>query len=395
MILKNDIKYSQQIEAKTNNDRIIGKVLNKSDDQTFIFFAGIHGNEKAGVYAAKNVLAQLETQKLDFKGNVYFIYGNKKALDKEVRYLHVDLNRIWSEERIKKIKVNFDENNPEELEQFHIYGVVKNIISKHSGIKYFIDLHTTSSPTQPFITISDSLNNRKFSSYFSVPVILGLEEFLNGPLLTFMNEYGHISLGFEAGDHYSKESVENCEAFIWLCLYYGHCLKKNEIKYFDTFDKRLNKLSKNKDFYHIDFRYSIQKDENFMMKKGFQNFDEVEKEDVLAYSEGKQIRAKNKGMIFMPLYQELGEDGFFIIHKISKKWLTFSSFLRKCNAHHILRILPGIQKHSDNPFTLIVNPKVATFMAKEIFHLFGYRQRVLSGKNYHFIKRDRKITPFP
>jgi hypothetical protein len=256
-------------------------------------------------------------------------------------------------------------------------------------------MHTTSSPTLHFITIIVSLYNRKFSSYFSVPVILGLEEYLSGPLLTFMNEYGYISLGFEAGEHFSEVSIDNCEAFIWLALYYGKCLKKKDIVNFDDFHQKLNKSYQNNDFYQIDFRYLIQKNENFTMVNGFRNFDKINRDILLAYSDGKEIRAQSNGLIFMPLYQKLGDDGFFIIHKISKKWLKVSAALRKYNAHHILRILPGIQRHPDNPFTLIVNPTIAKFLAKEVFHLFGYRQRVLAGKNYHFIKRDRKITPFP
>ncbi|MGB5263125.1 MAG: succinylglutamate desuccinylase/aspartoacylase family protein [Lutimonas sp.] len=395
MTLKNDIDFKKSRCISIHRERIIGKVLNNSEDPTFIFFAGIHGNEKAGVYAAKRVLKKLEKLRGTFKGNVYFIYGNKKALDLEVRYLQVDLNRIWSLERIKKVKERIDENNSEEIEQFEIYSVVKEIIAKHQGTKYFIDLHTTSSPTPPFITISDSLNNRKFSSFFSVPVILGLEEYLNGPLLTFMNEYGHISLGFEAGEHFSEVSIDNCEAFIWLALFYGKCLKKKEIINFDIFHQKLNRSFQNKNFYQIDFRYSIRKNENFTMVKGFRNFDQIDRGKLLAYSDGKEIRAQSNGLLFMPLYQKLGEDGYFIIHKISKKWLKLSAALRKFKFHHLLRILPGIQRHPDNPFTLIVNPTVAKFMAKEIFHLFGYRQRVLTGKNYHFIKRDRKITPFP
>ena len=378
-----------------NSERIIGKVLNHIDGQTFIFCAGIHCNEKAGVHAAKRVLKKLRELGGALKANVYFVYGNKKALDLEVRYLQVDLNRIWNIEKLNKVKVGLDENNPEEIELLDIYSIVKEIIAKHPGTKYFIDLHTTSSPTQPFITISDSLNNRKFSSYFSVPVILGLEEYLNGPLLTFMNEYGYISLGFEAGEHFSEVSIDNCEAFIWLALYYGKCLKKKDIDNFDHFQQRLNTFGKKNDFYQIDFRYSIKKNENFMMVNGFRNFDKIYTDELLAYSDGKEVRARSNGLIFMPLYQKLGEDGFFIIHKISKKWLKLSAALRKFNAHHILRILPGIQRHPDNPFTLIVNPTIAKFMAKDIFHLFGYRQRVLAGKNYHFIKRDRKITPFP
>ena len=93
-------------------------------------------------------------------------------------------------------------------EREEVYQVIKGIIASNKGPFYFIDLHTTSSETKPFITISDSLNNRKFSKAFSIPTVLGIEEFLDGPLLTYINEFGHIALGFEAGAHYKDTSIE-------------------------------------------------------------------------------------------------------------------------------------------------------------------------------------------
>ena len=65
---------------------------------------------------------------------------------------------------------------------------------------------------------------------------------------------------------------------------------------------------------------------------------------------------------------------------------------RKWRINHFLRMIPGVRKDPDNNYTLIVNPKIARFMAKEIFHLFGYRQQIYKDDKLHFIKRDRKVT---
>jgi hypothetical protein len=88
----------------------------------------------------------------------------------------------------------------------------------------------------------------------------------------------------------------------------------------------------------------------------------------------------------------LGEDGFFILHKISKFWLKASIVARKLKINQFLRLIPGVRQEQGNNFTLIVNPKIAIFMTKKIFHLFGYRQQIYKDDKLHYIKRDRKVT---
>jgi len=80
------------------------------------------------------------------------------------------------------------------------------------------------------------------------------------------------------------------------------------------------------------------------------------------------------------------------LHKISKFWLKASLVARKLKINHFLRLIPGVRQEPGNNFTLIVNPKIARFMAKEIFHLFGYRQQIYKDDKLHFIKRDRKVS---
>ena len=70
----------------------------------------------------------------------------------------------------------------------------------------------------PFIAINDQLNNRKFALKFPIPTVLGIEEYLEGPLLTYLNDYGHVAMAFEAGQHDDPESVTKHRSFIYLAM---------------------------------------------------------------------------------------------------------------------------------------------------------------------------------
>ena len=148
-------------------------------------------------------------------------------------------------------------------------------------------------------------------------------------------------------------------------------------------------------FFAITFRYELDNPEEFSMEGKFQNFEPIRKNQLLAYHKGKEVHAEQAGRIFMPLYQTQGEEGFFILKEVSKFWLRLSKTLRKLKINHLLRMIPGVKKDPENDFTLIVDPKIARFLAKDIFHLFGYRQQIYKDDKLHFIKRDRKLSEMP
>ena len=396
--IKATLKLGNQYGQKNNpkkaiTNRIIGKIQSATKGPTVVFFAGIHGNEPAGVLGLQRVIGQIENDAIELQGNFYAIAGNLNALKKNLRYEVEDLNRMWTEENITNIKDATINSNAERKELLELYSIIKDIISNNKGPFYFIDLHTTSSETIPFITISDSLNNRKFASNFSTPVILGIEEYLEGPLLTYINEFGYISLGFEAGQHKNVESITNCEAFIWLLLQLTGCVTKKAIEKFNFFSDLLLS-NKQPNFYEINYRYALVDNEEFMMLNGFKNFENIKQHQVLAISNTKEIKASTNGQLFMPLYQQQGKDGFFIIKSISRYWLRLSKIVRNLKLDNLLRILPGIKKDPTNKYTLIVNPTIAKFLAVRIFHLFGYRKIVTKKSKLYFIKRDRTIMKF-
>lgn len=386
--------YKKFSQGRMEENRILGYINGSKAKPTVVILAGIHGNEKAGVEASKRVLHKIKESNTSVQGNLYIILGNINALKRGIRYEFVDLNRIWNIENIQAIQNNSAKLNAEIKEQAEIHGIVQAILKKEKGPFYFIDLHTTSSPSIPFITISDSLNNRKFSAKFSLPVVLGIEEYLDGPFLTFINEYGHIALGFEGGQHDEIQSIKNSEAFIWLALAESKCIEKEAIPNLQEYQKELLKWYPKEEFFEISYRYGICNGDTFVMNSGFKNFEHITENQHLAKNNGKDILAKDAGRIFMPLYQDLGEDGFFILQKISMFWLKLSIVARKLKINQFLRLIPGVEKDPTNNYTLIADPKIAKFFSKEIFHLFGYRKQIIKDQKLHFIKRDRRVTTF-
>ncbi len=383
----------ESFNQKIRVQRVLATIKGDKASPSIIVIAGMHGNETAGIHAVKRVLKKIETQQLRFSGNLYILSGNLNALEKNMRFEDTDLNRLWTHKNIAHITSSSNGFNADENEQIEMYTLIKGILENDKGPFYFIDLHTTSSATIPFITISDSLNNRKFSANFSVPIVLGIEEYLDGPLLTYINEFGHVALGFEGGQHNETKSIDNCEAFVWLSLIASNCISPKQIDV-KNYTKILASHSLQKDFYEIDYKYQISENELFTMKEGYQNFDTISRNDVLAVSNMHEVKASMNGRIFMPLYQSQGDDGFFIITKISKFWLSLSALARKLKLHHLLRVLPGIRQDVTDRHTLIVNLKTAKFLATEIFHLFGYRKQVIKDRKLHFTKRDRKVSKF-
>jgi succinylglutamate desuccinylase len=64
------------------------------------------------------------------------------------------------------------------------------------------------------------------------------------------------------------------------------------------------------------YHYKIRPGETFTMHKGYKNFDTVIKGEILAENEHGSILSPCPGLILMPKYQSLGDDGFFIVEPV-------------------------------------------------------------------------------
>ena len=357
-------------------ERIRWTVPGDEEGPVLVVFAGIHGNETAGLHAIDSVATNLLDTDADLNGTLYSITGNMRALEMGVRYIDTDLNRLWENgsHQSQYSSSGTVNHTVEYKESLEIKRAVEWIIEKHSGkaSKFiFIDLHTTSSESCAFILINDTLGNRELARKFPVPQILGFEENIRGTLLSYINNIGYLSLGFEAGAHTNEASVERSKAFLYLALHWLGILQLSEANV-KAFERQLDIHPDVPDsYYEVNYHKIVDDPTKFEMKSGFQNFDIIEKGTPLARENGELIKAPESGRIFMPLYQKKGHDGFLIINEVSPIWLKLSAYLRKSFVHKLLKFLPGVEKESEQAFK--INLKVARFLVKDIFHLFGYR----------------------
>lgn len=372
--------------------RIIGKYEGKYSGPNLVFFGGIHGNELSGIYALKKIIDDLHKLKIPFKGNLIAIAGNIKAIEQKKRYLGKDLNRIWFPNTLipktKRSKI------PEYREKIEILDELIKIVDNGRPTLLF-DLHTTSSHSMPFLSISDTLKNRKIIRNIPVNLVLGLEELLDGPMFSFFSELGLPAILFEAGQHDAISSYENHIAFIWLILSELKSIRKKSIPDFHKYAETLKKSTPGGDkTFEIKYRYLINENENFRMKDGFVNFQKVDKGYTIAYNKAGKIRSKRNGFIFMPLYQSQGCDGFFLVKEIKPFWFKASSRTRKWKMDKALRLLPGISKQKMKTDGFLIDKNIARYKTISLLHLLGYRKVKDNGNTLNMTRRPYD-TRFP
>jgi len=379
--------YSKALDKSIHIERIIGKITGETKGPTIVFFGGIHGNETAGVFALNEVLHKINPNQVN--GVIYGISGNLKALNSNQRYIEEDLNRLWLNGNTKNTNKTKQLSN-EKKEQEELNKILKTILEKESGPYYFIDLHTTSGKTLPFITINDALINRKFSKLFPVPIILGIEEFLDGPLLSYINQLGYVSLGFESGQHNDKSAVTNCEAFIYLSLVFSRVIDENKVlSYYQYYNQlKINAINNNQIF-EVVYLHKIKEGDVFKIKKEVKSFQTICKGQVLAINNKINVISPFNAKLFMPLNQKKGKEGFFIIKKINPIFLKLSEILRRIRVDNLLIILPGVTWKDRKKGILQVNLKVAKYMVKPIFHLLGYRNKQYNNTSIFLFNRER------
>ncbi len=370
--------------------RVIGQIEGALPGPTLIFVGGIHGNEPSGVIALQNAIAEIQPLKKQLKGKVIALAGNIGALQQGLRYRDIDLNRQFTREKMKSLQTKHTEESNEIEEQRELFNTIEQILETETGPFYFFDLHTTSGETIPFLTVNDSLLNRKFTKQYPLPIVLGIEEYLEGPLLSYINELGYVAFGFEAGQHTSEKSLQNHFSFVMLSLVYTGCMVPKSIGFKKYYQQLSNAVHKNFIFYEIIYRHEVSIKMKFKMNPGFENFQRIRKKEVLAIQTGGVIKAPQSGRIFMPLYQGKGNDGFFIIQKIPILFLWISKWVRNIQLDRLLVLLPGVRWKTHMREELLVNRKVARFLAKDLFHLLGYRSK--KWDHTHFVMKNRERT---
>mgnify|MGYP003109858642 CR=1 FL=1 len=298
---------------KENVARILGEYTSGNKGPLLFISAGIHGNEPSGVIALQKVFKELEKTQPHINGTLVGISGNHKALNENQRYIDEDLNRVWTEENIEKEEAE----SHEEKEMYEIIEVLKKYPEASFTKRYFMDCHTTSSDSLPYLSVQEVNDNDAWSRNFPTYIVRGFSDIITGDFDHYLSRTGLTGFVFEAGQHESKSSVENQEGMIWLCLKEACDLDLSLIScYPDCVENFKTKNAPAQKVFDIEYRHGLEDNDDFKMQPGFQNFQEIKKGELLAIQNGKEIKSQWNARIFMPLYQAQGNDGFFVIKEV-------------------------------------------------------------------------------
>ncbi len=297
--------------SSNNIPRIIGEYSSNENGPLLFVTAGVHGNEPSGVTALNRVFEELEKAKPKIKGRLIGVSGNQKALNKGQRYIEEDLNRTWTEENIKTRK----EVTNEQREMHEIINVLEQHPESKYTKRYFLDCHTTSSESLPYISVQDVNDNINWAQRFPTYIVEGFSDIVYGAIDHYFSRIGLTGFTFEAGQHTNKSSEENHEGMIWLALKEACELDLSNIATFpECVTNFSEKNAPDQKTFEIIYRHGIKESDDYKTKSGFENFQKVNKGEVIATQNGQEIVSEWDARIFMPLYQPQGNDGFFIIN---------------------------------------------------------------------------------
>ncbi|WP_421775464.1 succinylglutamate desuccinylase/aspartoacylase family protein [Gracilimonas sp.] len=309
--------YSPEIDY---SDRIIGDLNGAEAGPTVIALAGIHGNEPTGIEAIRHIIEKLESKKGAFKGRFLGLIGNIEALQQRKRFIDEDMNRIWFTSILDKIRRTpiSELKTAERRETKKLLEIIDPIILNEDQEQpvILVDLHSFSAESGLFVISTRDEENIELLAQLRVPLIFGIEKALHGTALKYIQNTGNIGFAFETGQHFSENAEDNASAGILCLLVAAGCISASSIedftRYYDYLSKQTQTLPHKVEFL---YKHIIEPEDNFEMRPGFKNFDKVEKGQWLANDRHGKILAQRDGFILMPLYQQQGEDGFFIVEE--------------------------------------------------------------------------------
>jgi succinylglutamate desuccinylase len=299
-------------------NREIGRIESEKAGPTLIVVAAIHGNEKGGIAAAQRVFDRLSRGDIAVSGEILALAGNVGAIRAGRRFINHDLNRVWSDAQIGALEslgahATHDAPIAEHHEQRELLATIRGAIARARGPVVLVDLHSTSAAGVPFIACgTSSAPQRALVSELPLPIIVGLEDKVDGALSAYWNTHGCTAFTVEGGQHEDAATVDNLEAVLVLALESAGIVPRGALPEASAarilLDSRRGDLPR---VMEVVSRFAITPDQGFTMVPGFRNLDFARASQLLARDKNGEIRAETDGLVILPLYQGQGNDGFF------------------------------------------------------------------------------------
>ena len=165
-----------------------------------VVIGGTHGDERTGIEVVKSLRPMFANEKKTVeKGKLTLILGNEEAirLVKRATRPEHNLNRLFTEEHVAGPVLDFYESR-------RAHELAKILATADISI----DIHSTSTPSMPFLANLFSPRHRKVFRWFNTDIVLADPDFILGGHQSTTDEYvehcGGIGICFETG--YEKDT---------------------------------------------------------------------------------------------------------------------------------------------------------------------------------------------
>lgn len=250
---------------------------------TVAIFAGVHGNERAGVYALQQLLPTLTVT----KGTLYIAFANPPAIEANVRMIAKNLNRCF-------YKGNTG-TDPEDVRARELMTVLDKCDA-------LLDLHMFyDQKDKPFVICED--NALDLAQKLDVDIIsTNWTAVEPGGTDGYMYENGKIGVCVECGplalsEEYTDFTIKTIYQFL---------------SYFDMTDQDIVFSAKPKRL--VRAKMAIHKtSESFVLSPGLRDFQKLTDGQLLASDGTKTFTAKANECIIFPHYNaRVGEEAYII-----------------------------------------------------------------------------------
>lgn len=256
------------------NESIVKKV-GSLPGKTVAIFAGIHGNEKVGVLALERLSKELVIK----SGVVYLVYANPPAVEADKRFVHKNINRLFSQDSVEGENDSYEDVRAREL------------MKLLDGCDAVLDIHSYNSETGDQFAFCEP-NGYDIIKKMDFPIIVSRNKpdpkLPSTTVMGYMNKIG-VGICIECG------TSNKAEQFVDLALKSAYQF----LQYFGNIDTSVPYDNVAHKFIKSD-RMLYKKNDAFRFVKDFKDFEPLPANEPFAFDGDEPLIAGENECIFFP-----------------------------------------------------------------------------------------------
>jgi succinylglutamate desuccinylase len=159
----------------------------------------------------------------------------------------------------------------------------------------------------------DTPDDRALAGLVPLPLVLGLLESVAATLTSWLERRGCAVVALEGGRNGTSASIANLDSALWLFIAGVGLIAPNRLPGIADHRARLARARGDLPaVIHVHHRRSVCAADGFVMEPNFTNLQHIRKGQLLARDKRGEIRAEEDGILVLPVYQQQGDDAFFL-----------------------------------------------------------------------------------